>query len=167
MDTASQAAREAAVSRIREFTRFYMPTFELLGNHYLGSDYSATEARVLFELYEHNGCNAAHIARATNLDKSYLSRIIRGFEQKGLLTRTASKTDSRSFALHLTELGTALTEDFIQKSNRQIGAVIGPLEPEACQALIGALDTITRILNACGPTTAAGEESYTHENRPL
>lgn len=158
MSEAGQSPREAAVSRIREFTRFYMPMFELLGNHYLGSAHSATEARVLFELYEHDGCSAACIARAMNLDKSYLSRIIKGFEQSGFLIRTASKTDSRSFALHLTEPGTVLTEDLIQRSNRQIGDVLGPLEPDACRALIGALDVITGILKTCGPRTAAGEE---------
>lgn len=158
MDADRHAAREAAISRIRAFTRFYMPTFELLGNHYLGSSYSATEARVLFELYEHGGCNAAYIAKALHLDKSYLSRIIKGREKDGHLTRTASKTDSRSFQLHLTKRGTALTEELIEKSNQQISAVIGPLAPDDCRALIDAFDVITGILKTCGPQTAAGEE---------
>lgn len=153
MDMTSQAARhaqKAVVFRIREFTRFYMPTFNLLGNHYLGSEYSATEARVLFEIYEHDGCNAAYISKTMNLDKSYLSRIIKSHEKSSYLIRTASKKDSRSFELHLTELGTALAEDFIRKSNQQIGAVIGSLEPDTCKALIDAFDTITAILKTCG-----------------
>lgn len=69
--------KENAIYRIRAFNRFYMPTLDLLGNHYLGSEYSATEARVLFEVYEKDGCNAAHIAKVMNIDKSYLSRIIK------------------------------------------------------------------------------------------
>lgn len=158
MDNAAHTPRDAAVARIRAFTRFYMPAFDLLSNRYLGSPYSATEARVLFELYEHDGCNAAYIARKLRLDKSYLSRILKSHEKNGFLTRAASKTDFRSFSLHLTEAGTALTEELIQKSNQQIGAVIGALELDDCQALIDALDTITGILKPRGPEAAAGEE---------
>lgn len=158
MNNAAHTPRDAAVARIRAFTRFYMPAFDLLGSRYLGSPYSATEARVLFELHENGGCNAAYIARKLRLDKSYLSRILKSYEKNGVLTRTASKTDSRSFSLHLTETGAALAEELIQKSNRQIGAVIGALEPQDCRALIGALDTVTGILKACGLETAAEEE---------
>ena len=50
------------IAKIRSFNRFYMPSMNLLGDHYLGSEYSVTEARVFFEIYENEGCNAAHIA---------------------------------------------------------------------------------------------------------
>ena len=76
--------KEKAVQRIREFNRFYMPLLRLLDNHYLGSEYTPTEARVLFEIYENDGCNAAFIAKVMNIDKSYLSRIIRAHEKKGI-----------------------------------------------------------------------------------
>ena len=66
-----------SVEKVRAFNRFYMPSMNLLGNHYLGSEYSITEARVFFEIYENEGCNAAHIAQIMNIDKSYLSRIIK------------------------------------------------------------------------------------------
>lgn len=141
--------KEKAVYRVREFTRFYMPMLELLGNHYLGSEYSATEARVLFEVYEHDGCNAAHIASTMNIDKSYLSRIIKSHESKGYLVRMVSKTDSRSRELHLTELGVELTRDFIRRSNAQIGEILAPLDGEACEALMHALDTVTELLKDC------------------
>lgn len=55
--------KEKAVSSAREFNRFYLPKLGLVGNHYLGSEYSPTEARVLYEVYENDGCNAAYIAR--------------------------------------------------------------------------------------------------------
>lgn len=141
--------KEKAVQRIREFNRFYMPLLRLLDNHYLGSEYTPTEARVLFEIYENDGCNAAFIAKVMNIDKSYLSRIIRTHEKKGYLIRKVSKTDSRAYQLHLTGLGLAHTRDFIQKSNRQIGDVIKALRQEECAELVKALDTITFILKNC------------------
>lgn len=142
--------REKAVRRIREFNRFYMPLLRLLDNHYLGSEYTPTEARVLFEIYENDGCNAALIARVMNIDKSYLSRIIRAHEKKGYLVRNVSQADSRAYRLHLTESGLQQTEDFIQKSNRQIGDIIRSLSRGECTELMNALNTATAILERCG-----------------
>lgn len=76
--------KETTVLKIREFNRFYMPLLRLLDNHYLGSEYTPTEARVLYEIYENDGCNAAYIAKEMNIDKSYLSRIIRAHEKKDI-----------------------------------------------------------------------------------
>ena len=141
--------KEQTIYRIREFNRFYMPKLGLLGNDYLGSAYSPTEARVLFEVHENDGCNAAYIARVMNIDKSYLSRIIRAHEKRGYLLRTVSQTDSRSFQLHLTETGMQRTEAFIQKSNQQIGTILRNLSKEKCARLVEALNTITDILQEC------------------
>lgn len=138
-----------AVQRIREFNRFYLPLLRLLDSHYLGSEYTPTEARVLFEIYENDGCNAAFIARVMNIDKSYLSRMIRAHEKKGYLIRAASETDARVYCLHLTEAGVRQTNDFIQKANQQIGDMIQSLGQEECMELIQAFDTITGILGSC------------------
>lgn len=115
--------KEKTVHRIREFNRFYMPTLELLGNHYLDSEYSVTEARVLYEVFYNNGCNASYIAKAMNIDKSYLSRIIKKHEKSGYIFRKSSEKDSRAFEIYLTEKGKERARDFIQKSNEQIGEI--------------------------------------------
>lgn len=142
--------REETVHRIREFNRFYMPAMELLGNHYLGSEYSASDARILYEVYVTGVCNAAYIANSMKIDKSYLSRIIKSHEKNGYLVRTQSKKDSRCFDIRLTEKGIERTEDFIDKSNQFIGGLIASLDEEKCQELTEAFDTITRILSECG-----------------
>lgn len=146
--------KQRAVDRVREFNRFYMPKLELLGNRYLGTEGSAAEARVLFELYTQDGCNAAHIARTLHLDKGYLSRILKAHEKRGYLTKRVSAEDSRSFSLHLTALGRACTEDFIRRSNQQIGAILETLNEDECRRLVEALDTVTALLASCD---AAGQ----------
>lgn len=140
--------KENAVYRVREFTRFYMSSLSLLGNSYLGSEYSATEARVLFEIYENEGCNAAYISKKMNIDKSYLSRIVKKHEKSGLLQRKVSETDLRAYHLTLNESGIAMTEDFIRKSNEQIGKQIRNLTGKDCRELTKALDTVTDMLSA-------------------
>lgn len=140
---------EDVVHRIRAFNRLYMPSMNLLGNHYLGSEYSVTEARVFFEIYENEGCNAAYIAKGMNIDKSYLSRIIKAHEKNGYIVRKASDSDGRSFCLYLTDAGKQRAEDFIRKSDQEIGGVIEWLSAEeqetfseAVECLLTLLDTI-------------------------
>lgn len=138
--------KEKVVNRIREFNRFYLPSLSLLGDSYLGSEYSAAEARVLFEIYTNDGCTAAAVAKTMNIDKSYLSRIIRSYERKGCLRREISKADSRAYELHLTVDGIKMTEDLIGKSNERIREKIKTLSVSDCMRLVSAIDTVTDIL---------------------
>ncbi len=135
------------IAKIRTFNRFYMPSMNLLGDHYLGSEYSVTEARVFFEIYENEGCNAAHIAQLMNIDKSYLSRIIKKHEKSGYIHSERSAGDSRSYHLFLTNAGKTRAEDFIRKSNEEIGKAINGLSSEEEHQLTEALETVTRLLS--------------------
>lgn len=126
-----------------------MPAMDLLGNHYLGSEYSVPEARIFFEIYMNSGCNAAYIAKTMNIDKSYLSRILKNHEKNGYLYKEPSEKDLRSYELYLTEKGKGKAEDFIQKSNEQIGLLIQRLNQEDRTRLRDALDLVIRILNQC------------------
>lgn len=132
--------------KIRQFNRFYMPYMHLLGEHYLGSEYSVPEARIFFEIYTNEGCNAAHIAQIMGIDKSYLSRIIRRHEKDGYIRREKAEEDGRSYRLFLTESGKARAENFIRKSNRQIDGTISHVSEEDRKKLSEALDTVMQIL---------------------
>lgn len=161
--------KHRAVARVREFNRFYMPKLDLLGNRYLGSECSAAEARILFEIYQQDGCTASHITRTMNLDKGYLSRVLKAHEKKGYLTKRVSAGDSRCFTLHLTALGREVTEEFIRRSDQQIGAILDALDEDECRRLMAALDEITALLTACtaaGPGSAAPKGVF-HEDRTL
>lgn len=138
---------ESLVEKIRQFNRFYLPHMNLLGNHYLGSEYSATEARIFFEIYENEGCNAAYIARRMNIDKSYLSRIIRGHEKNGYIRREKSAEDGRSQMLFLTDKGKNRAEEFIRKSNEEIGNIICGIPNEDKERLSEAIDIMMDILS--------------------
>lgn len=137
---------DRVIRKIREFNRFYMPSMRLLGDSYLGSEYSAAEARVFFEIYENEGCNAAYIARNMNIDKSYLSRIIKEHEKNGYIDKRRSAEDIRSYRLYLTESGKKRAEGFINKSNEEIGTVIKNLSEEDKRQLFEALETAMAIL---------------------
>lgn len=136
-----------SIEKVRAFNRFYMSSMNLLGNHYLGSEYSITEARVLFELYINEGCNATYIAQVMNIDKSYLSRIIKAHEKKGYILRKSSDTDKRSYFLFLTMKGKNRANELIEKSNKEIESILQKLSEEDEQCLMNALDTIMKLLS--------------------
>lgn len=84
-----------------------------------------------------------------NIDKSYLSRIIRNHERKGYLRRTVSEKDTRSYKLHLTREGRERAEEFDRRSGEQISGIIQTLDKEQYLRLIKALDTVTEVLEQC------------------
>ena len=123
---------------------------KLLGNHYLGSEYSVTEARVFFEIYENEGCNAAHIAEKMNIDKSYLSKIISSHEKSGYIIKKPSSTDKRAYDLYLTGKGKERVLEFIQVSDNEIGNILTPLSVDEQQQMYEALEIVMNLLKKEG-----------------
>ncbi|MGD0109233.1 MAG: MarR family transcriptional regulator [Rhodopila sp.] len=68
----------------------------------LKSQFSLTEARVLYELAQRGSLTASDLCRDLGLDAGYLSRILKTFEQRGLIMRVASARDGRQTCLSLT-----------------------------------------------------------------
>lgn len=133
--------------RIREFNRFYTVLLGLLDRSFLDSGYSVTETRILFELHQHEGCSANELVERLRIDKGYLSRILKRFHSKGLLTREVSRRDARSFVLRLTAQGNAAAEELIAASNEQIGGLLASLDDRECAEICQAMDVITMYLS--------------------
>src|SRR5204863_483302 len=68
---------------VRQFNRFYTQQFGLLGRSYLGTQYSVTQARVLYELGRNPGPAASQLAERIAVDPGYLSRLLSAFEREG------------------------------------------------------------------------------------
>lgn len=137
--------KETTVLKIRDFNRFYLSVMDFYVSNYLGGDYSITESRVLFEIYDNEECHADYIVKRLHLDKGYLSRLIKRFEGGGLLKRQRSKSDARLYKIFLTPKGKLVTEELIEKSNREIGDIIKPLSDKECLKLEKSMDTIKEI----------------------
>ena len=89
-----------SIAAIRRFGRFYTRQLGLLGEGLLQSDFSLTEARVLYELAHRPAPTAAELSRDLALDAGYLSRILKAFDQRGLTTpdRCPRMTRARPFS---------------------------------------------------------------------
>lgn len=137
---------EPTVAAIRRFSRFYTTQLGLLDEGLLESDFSLTEARVLYELAHQPGLTASSLIRDLDIDPGYLSRILKGFEQRGLITRATAPDDARQALLHLTEAGRIAFAPLDQASRRQVLAMIGHLPPSASAQLVEAMQIVERLM---------------------
>jgi DNA-binding MarR family transcriptional regulator/N-acetylglutamate synthase-like GNAT family acetyltransferase len=138
--------REDSIRDIREFNRFYTNVLGLLDRYMLDSDFSLTEARILYELSEAGRCIANELSVRLQVDKSYLSRILAGFEKKDLVRREVSPDDSRASSIELTEKGKREFSALSEQSNRQIRRLLGWLSDEECGEVTASMETIRRHL---------------------
>jgi DNA-binding MarR family transcriptional regulator/GNAT superfamily N-acetyltransferase len=160
-ETGKRSADDAHIGAARRFNRFYTRQIGVLRRNFLGSSYSLAEARVLYEIARGEGTTtASDIGRALDLDAGYLSRVLRTFEKRGLIRRTASANDARQSHLALTARGRQAYAPLERRSQHDIGAMLGKLSPEDQSRLIGAMNTIQTLLGgeAVAPSP---ERTYT------
>ena len=139
-------ASDPRVDAVRSFNRFYTRHIGLLDQGYLESPFSLTEVRVLFELAHRERPTSAELSKALGLDAGYLSRILQGFEKRGLVTRRPSETDARQSHLSLSSRGHAAFRPLDHKAHRQIAGMLGKLSRAEQNRLIGAFAVIERLL---------------------
>jgi DNA-binding MarR family transcriptional regulator/GNAT superfamily N-acetyltransferase len=137
---------EQRIAAVRRFTRFYTKHIGVLREGLHESLFSLTQARVLYELANRAAPTAADIARDLGLDAGYLSRILRGFAQRGLLARTRSETDGRQSHLTLTPAGRDAFAPLDRGSHDEVGAMLAPLSEAAQARLIDAMATVEQLL---------------------
>src|ERR1700757_4188191 len=89
------------IAAVRRFNRFYTQKLGVLSDGFLNTPFSLTEARVLHALAHRDGATATWLGRELDLDAGYLSRILRDFERRGLITRQQSRQDGRQTLISL------------------------------------------------------------------
>lgn len=139
---------------MRTFNRFYTGRVGLLGRGYLGSEYSLTQVRVLYEIAHADGITAAAVARLLDLDPAYLSRILRAFGRDGLLTTEASPSDARATILRLTEQGSVVFAALEGRSRDEIRALVAPLSAAERSRLVAATADVRGVLDPDGASRA-------------
>lgn len=112
---------------IRQFNRFYTKVLGLFNNQILDTDYSLTETRILFEISERTECIANNLVQELNIDRSYMSRILRRFEKEELIEKRSSLKDSRKNLLFLTKKGEELLDIIHIQSDEQINQLFNEL----------------------------------------
>lgn len=137
---------DGAIAAARRFTRFYTRETELLAEGFLQSCFSLTEGRVLYELSARGQTGAAELGRDLGLDRGYLSRMLKRFEEDGLLQRQPSASDGRQSILSLTAAGREAFAPLDALSRQQWAQRLEKLGAPDRSRLIGAMETIETLL---------------------
>jgi DNA-binding MarR family transcriptional regulator/GNAT superfamily N-acetyltransferase len=130
------------VGAVRRFNRLYTRRIGVLEDGFLGSPYSLTQARVLYELARRPKSTATEIAAELGLDHGYLSRILRDFNKRGLVVKTALPNDRRQSLLSLTAKGRMAFAPLEEHSQEQVGAMLGTLSVVDQERVVAAMRTI-------------------------
>lgn len=146
------ASTPQQIAAIRRFNRFYTSTIGTLEESLLNSTLSLAEARVLYEIASRNQSTASEIANELNLDMGYLSRILRTFTARKLVSRKTSSTDGRQTLLSLTPSGRKEFTILDRRSSQQVQQMIQHLNPDQQSGLVSSMTSIESLLN---PTAAA------------
>jgi DNA-binding MarR family transcriptional regulator/GNAT superfamily N-acetyltransferase len=136
------------VGVVRRFNRFWTHRIGVLREGFLESEFSLTEVRVLYELAHREETTASELGEELGLDAGYLSRILRGFEKRGLVHKSPSEADGRRKLLRITERGREVFAPLDERSRADIGAMLGGMSIEEQDLLVGAMRTIERLLGA-------------------
>jgi DNA-binding MarR family transcriptional regulator/GNAT superfamily N-acetyltransferase len=140
-----QRALAGRIAEVRKFNRFYTRQIGLLRQGLLGTPYSLTEARVLYELAQGETMAAALAARL-DIDPGFLSRMLRRLGSSGLVTRTPCATDRRQAILRLTAKGRTAFAALDSRSQRETATLLAPLADASQQRLVAAMTTVEALL---------------------
>lgn len=144
--TIDQAADVAA---LRAFNRTYTRRLGLLEAHLDKSPFTLSEARILYELAHRTDPTGAEIARALELDPAQISRTLKRFAARGLVT--ARDGPGRHQLLALTPEGRTVFATLEAGTKAAIGALLDGLPPFRRENLLAAAETITRLFEGEAP----------------
>ena len=149
LDTTTTTATIARrVADVRRFNRFYTRQIGILREGLLESPFSLTEVRVLHELAHHDETTATHLSAEFDLDAGYLSRILRKFQDNGLVVARPSEKDARAKLLSLTDEGRETYAALNAASNHEVEALLNRLSEPEQRRLLDAMKDIEELLGA-------------------
>lgn len=139
--------RASAISRIRSFNRFYTNLLGILDQRFLNSSFSLTEVRVLLEISRMDRCTANGLGGRLMVDRSYMSRILKHFEEEQLIQREKSERDNRVYYINLTEKGSRAMEELHRASSEQVAGLIHHLGDAELGEVLKAMSVIRQKLS--------------------
>jgi DNA-binding MarR family transcriptional regulator/N-acetylglutamate synthase-like GNAT family acetyltransferase len=141
------AQKADPVAAVRAFNRFYTGRIGVLGDGFLRTQHSLTEARVLYELGDREVVEVADLRRDLDIDAGYLSRLLSRLEEQALVTRERSQDDGRRQRVRLTDDGAAAFAELDRRSAAEIGELLDGLGEERRQRLVAAMQVIAGLLD--------------------
>jgi len=104
---------------------------------------------IFIAFHKKNLCNVSHLAKEFNLTKPTISDAIRVLDKKGIIEKDFSLSDSRSYSISLSEVGTKIVSqiyDFSSPLKKQVDS----FDQSELESLFGTLSELIYKLNRNG-----------------
>jgi DNA-binding MarR family transcriptional regulator/GNAT superfamily N-acetyltransferase len=133
-------------AEIRAFNRFYTRQLGLLEEHFAEGPLSLPEARVLYEINVRGRTTAGELCRDLSMDRGYLSRMLRGFVDAGLVALSPNPEDRRSNSLALTSDGDLIARRLNRRSDDAVSRLVHGFDEGKRRELVDAMRVIRTLL---------------------
>lgn len=135
------------IAKIRRFNQFYTKQINDLDKELQKSPFSLAEARVINEIANRETATASELGEELGLDTGYLSRVLQGFEKRGLIEKSGCPNDARQRLLRLTGNGQKEFTSLNKLSQNQIEQILKDLNTIEQNRLLNAMLTIETLLS--------------------
>jgi DNA-binding MarR family transcriptional regulator len=136
--------------------RAQLAVFQDFWRGYADLDIRPAQYAVLIVIERNPGLRQSQISSALNIKRANLVALLDSLENRGLAKRVPVASDRRSYALHLTDAGTAMMRKLAEANaahETRVNAVIGEVgRKELLRLLHG-------VIEAVGPSSADDDES--------
>jgi DNA-binding MarR family transcriptional regulator len=142
---------DPAIDTLRRFNRAWSQRVGALEDSFLGTGRSLGASRLLFEMGV-EGAGVLELRRRLGLDSGYLSRLLRGLTDEGLVEVRPDPADQRRRVVVPTPSGRRAIARLDDRSERRALDLVGPLGPTQRRRLVEALGTAGRLIRAATVT---------------
>lgn len=139
---------QTKIEKIRAFNRFYTSQVGLLNEGLFKSEFSLTEARIIYEMGEVEHLLAKQLGSLLALDAGYLSRVLNKLIKCGIISRVANKDDKREHLLSLSKVGEVARVDLRLRSIAQVENQYSHIDVQQSAELVVAMGKIQTIISA-------------------
>jgi DNA-binding MarR family transcriptional regulator len=134
-------------SILRSFNRAWSQRVGVMEESFLGTGRSFGASRLLFEIGT-SGAGVLELRRRLALDSGYLSRLLRGLEEEGLVKVRPDPADQRRRLVVPTAAGRRAIDRLEDRSEERAAELVGPLGPSQRRRLSEALAAAERLIRA-------------------
>ena len=146
---------DSRIETLREFNRFYTRRIGVLHESLLKTKFSLTESRLLWEFAHRDRITATELSRDLGLDPGYLSRLLRGFKERGLIKSERGREDARHLHLGITPAGRKAYAPLDSGSRTEVAGLLGSLTEAEQRQLLQAMAAIERLLEPAAASRPA------------
>jgi DNA-binding MarR family transcriptional regulator/GNAT superfamily N-acetyltransferase len=142
----SSATLESQIATVRGFSRFYTRKLGIIEPKLLASPWTLQEARIIYEVAQHESCTATELVGTLGLDAGFLSRTLQALQRRQIVARKPSRADRRANEISLTAKGRAAFAELDRRSREEVGALLTTLDDRERAIIVNAMTTIEQVL---------------------